>query len=108
MTSSNGRPDGDYAYEQVRQIAARALSLARYYTALLLEWRPAPAPAMQFRDTVLRPLEREDFDAALSGLDAWLRRWYDTDPLMRDYCVGIKTQLRVGLVTLTAPIDFEY
>ena len=107
MTSS-GRPDGDYAFEQAMQAAALALSHARYYTAVLLEWRPDPAAAMQFRETVLRPLEREDFDAALSGLDAWLRRWYDNDPLMRDYCVGIKTQLRVGLVALTAPIDFEY
>ena len=106
MSSSNGRPDGDYAFEQVMQTAAIALSLARRYTASLLFWHsPSAAP---FRDNVLRPLEREDFDAALDGLDAWLRRWYDTDPLMRDYCIGIKTQLRLGLVTLTAPIDFEY
>ena len=44
----------------------------------------------------------------MSGLDAWLRRWYDNDPLMRDYCRGIKTQLRGCLVTVTASIDFEY
>ena len=105
-SSSSGRPDGDYAFEQAMQIAAVALSQARRYTATLLFWH-SPSAARQFRDNVLRPLERDDFDAALDGLDAWLRRWYDTDPLMRHYCDGIKTQLRVGLVAVTALIDFE-
>ena len=103
---SSCAPDGDYAFEQVMQVAARALSLARYYTAVLLDWHPQSA--VHFRDDVLRPLEREDFDAALRGLDAWLPRWYDIDPLMRYYCGGIQTSLRLCLLVTTGQIESEF
>lgn len=105
MRSYRGPAAADDAFEQWLELQEMALSLARHYTAVLYDWHE-PA-AMAFRNGVLRPMDGTDYNDALRGLDAFLADWYDTDPLMREYCPGIKTVLRLVLIGLTSYIEFD-
>ena len=103
MGSYHPPADADDAFEQWLELQERALSLARHYAAVLYDWHE-PA-AIAFRDSVLRPINGADYNDALRGLDAFLKVWYDTDPLLREYCCGINTMLRLVLIGLISHIE---